>query len=148
MVNCRNSRRSPSAILDFATFYHTGLSHSSLSMYMPNLKSVVKTIQKLWSIVEIQDGHRPPSWIFRFCYFLPYGSLPLVNVYVHEKFEVSSSNGSKVMANRNLRWPPTAILDFQILLFLPHHTSFYRSRLSLSMCIPNQKSLVQTVQKL
>ena len=66
MINCRNSRRSPSAILDFVIFYHTGLSHSSLSMYMPNLRSLAQMVQKLWPIVEIYDGRRLPSWILRF----------------------------------------------------------------------------------
>mgnify|MGYP003411345470 FL=1 len=72
-------------------------------------------VQKLWSIVEIQNGRRLPSWILIFFSFWQYGPLPLVIVYVYTKFEVFGSNGSKVMPIVEIqdgRGPPSSILRF------------------------------------
>ena len=61
-----NSKWPPSAVLDFQ---RTSLSRQTMWLMAErisavNLVKLDQTSQKLWRFFEIQDGRRPPSWIF------------------------------------------------------------------------------------
>jgi hypothetical protein len=86
-------------------FEHTHRGTASLPLIIVYVHTKFEVYCSNGSVVmadcDIQDDHHPPFWILRFCHFRQRGPLPLIIVNVHTitKREVSSSNGSKVMAN-------------------------------------------------
>jgi len=97
------------------------------------------TIIKMVALHHFKMVGSPPSWIFKSLIFWSDGKLWRTNMCHRAKFRQNRPNGFwDITIFLFSRWPPSAILDFEILKFLVfrqfwrakmhHHTKFHQNR--------------------
>jgi len=118
---------------------------------VPNLVQKCWSTPKLWPKNEIQNGggRPPPSWIYFRLKFLTYSRLSTVDLNHHPKFHANISIGGWLtVIFLNLRWRPSAILDFRKPDFCPmvglgllifHHDAKFGAKMLIGDQIRAQK---------
>ena len=119
----RFSRWPPSTMLDFQIlnlWSPLGLKWLMCIAIQISLKSA----EWSWDIAfnNFQNGSHPPSWIFKHLIFWIAGKLSRTNTCHHVKFHENEPNGyGYIVIFWFSGWPPSTILEFQILKFLVDH---------------------------
>ena len=115
------SRWPPSAILDFEIFKFLVYHHIGWPNMHRRTNIHPNRSNGCWYIAfnNFQNGGRPPSWIFKSLLFWSAGNLWRNNMCRHAKFRQNQPNGFwDIVIFWFSRWPPSAILDFEIFQFL------------------------------
>jgi len=90
------------------------------SIWIQNLVQKCWSTPKLWPTFETKNGCRPPSWICWKRDFWPMDHLRVLIFHLCAKFGAKMSINAEIMAkSRNLRWRPSAMLDFRKTLYWP-----------------------------
>ena len=105
---------------DFVIFDHTDRSHSSLSMYIPNLKFLAQTVQKLWHLLYL-----PSVWPYLAWDMKPEVDCRVMRLPVSILTSYSDFSGSYSYLKVSLK-----ILSDDVLRTLPLERSHVRRKLT------------------